>query len=154
MAGEEEILLAAKKARVMGLVLCLAWPLVLMALLTVGVMRPGTLPVQGWVEQTGYTFTALTLLAAGYITHRSGKVLAAFREVPEGERARVVFRTTLGFSILCSLSTFYGLVYWRLAGHHAARHALAYMALSALMFMIFVPRGPQWLKSLEPQDPK
>lgn len=146
------VVAAVQKARVLGLVLCLAWPLTLMALLTVGAIAPGNFRPEGWVQQVGYTFTALSLLAAAYATWRTGGLMKAFPTLPEDQRPGVAFRSSLGFSILFLLSSFYGLAYWRLVGRNAFQHVMVFVALSPVMFILFAPRLHHWLDALEESD--
>jgi hypothetical protein len=144
---------AVKKARILGLVLCLAWPLTLMAMISAGAIAPGTLRAEGWVQQVGYTFSGASLLAAGYATWRTGGLMKGFRNLPAELRPRVAFRTSLGFAILFLLSSFYGLVYWRLVGRNAFHHVLFFVALSPVMFILFTPRLNHWLEALGGGDP-
>jgi hypothetical protein len=147
-----EVVAAVQKARILGLVLCLAWPLVLMAMITVGTIAPGTLRAEGWVQQVGYTFTGLSLVAAAYVTWRTGGLMTEFKALPEAERPRTAFRSSLGFSILFLLSSIYGLAYWRLAGRNAFQHVMIFVALSPVMFILFAPRLHHWLDALEASE--
>ncbi len=147
-----EVVRAVRSARIIGLFLCLAWPLVLMAIITVGGIAPGQLRAEGWVQQVGYTFTGLSLVAAGYVTWRTGVLMKEFRALAPSDRARVAFRSSLGFSILFLLSSVYGLVYWRMVGRNAFQHVLLFVVLSPAMFFIFMPRLEHWMNALQEDE--
>lgn len=138
-----------RQARVAGLFICVAWPLLLMVLVATGAVRPGNAPLAGPVKQIGYTFTGLVLLGATWVTWRSGKVLKAFRDLPEARRPAVVLRESLLYAVVFELSSLWGLLYWMLVGPAAARYVGTFMALSPIMFLFFVPRFHAWKLALE-----
>lgn len=143
---------AYQRARVVGLVLCVAWPLFLMVLTATGAVKPGQNAPAGAVKQLGYTFTGLVFLSAAYVTWRSGKVMAGFRDLAPAERPRVVFRESLAYAAIFELSCLFGLLYWMLVGKAAWQHSMMFMALSPLMFFFFVPRFHAWQLALERKD--
>lgn len=153
MERHPDVVRAVKKARIIGLCLCLALPLTLMAMLTVGTIPPGHLRAEGWVQQVGYTFTGLSLVAAGYATWRTGDLMKGFASLPKDSQPQVAFRSSLGFAILFFLSTIYGLIYWRMVGRNAFQHVLLFMALSPSMFFLFMPRLEHWMQALEAPRP-
>lgn len=134
---------AFRNAYVLGFVLCVVWPLLLQLMLGT-VVRPGANPPVGAVQQLGYTFTGLSFAAAAFVTWRSGKVRQGLRNHPREAQPRVVFREVLLYAALFELSSFYGLIYWMLVGEAGTRHARAFLALSTVMFLAFVPRLPAW----------
>ncbi|HJU83999.1 MAG TPA: hypothetical protein VJ600_07290 [Holophagaceae bacterium] len=148
----EAIRPAYKLARLLGLVLCVAWPLFLMVLVGVEAVRPGTAPAVGAARQVGYTFTALTFLSAAFVTWRSGRVLKGFKALDPTLRARTVLRESLVYAAIFELSCFWGLLYWMLVGRNAFQHVLTFMALTPLMFFLFVPRLDAWKVALERED--
>ena len=145
----EAIRPAYRQARFVGLVLCVAWPLFLMVLIGTGAVRPGTYAVEGTAKQVGYTFTALTFLSAAFVTWRSGKVLKGFKALDPAEQPRTVQRESLVYAALFELSCLWGLLYWMLVGRNAYQHVLTFMALTPLMFFLFVPRMDAWKLALE-----
>ncbi len=146
------ILPAYQRARLVGLVLCVAWPLFLMVLVGGGAVKPGTYAAEGAVRQLGYTFTALTFLSAAFVTWRSGRVLKGFKALDPSERPRIVQRESLIYAALFELSCLWGLLYWMLAGRNAFQHVLTFMALTPLMFFFFVPRLDAWKLALEREE--
>lgn len=146
------LLPAYRRARVLGLFICVGWPLVLMVMVATGVVRPGTTPLAESVKQIGYTFTGLVFLSAAWVTWRSGKVLQGFREVAPEHRPRVVFKESLIYAALFELSCTWGLLYWMLAGLQVARYVGAFMALTPIMFFFFVPRFYAWKLALEREE--
>jgi hypothetical protein len=149
---DRELHIAYKRARLLGLVLCVAWPLALMVMVGRGVIRPGENSPQGVIKQLGYTFTALTFFAAAFVTYRSGKVLKGFKDLDRAKRPGVIFRESLLYAALFELSCLYGLLYWTLVGRNAYQHVLVFMALSPLMFFFFVPRFDAWKLALGDRD--
>jgi hypothetical protein len=147
-AGQPDAALrkAFQRAYGLGLVLCVCWPLILQLLLG-PVIKPGQAPPAGVVQQLGYTFTALTFLAAAFVTWRSGRERAALHGVAPALRPRIVFREVLLYSALFELSCLYGVLYWTLAGGEANRYARSFIMLTSLMFFFFVPRLGAWVEA-------
>lgn len=149
-APEVKALLPAyRQARVAGLIICVAWPLLLMGMVATGRVRPGTAPLEGPAKQIGYTFTALVFLSAAWVTWRSGKVLKNFRDLAPELRPRVVMRESLIYAAIFETSSLWGLLYWMMAGQNAARYVGTFMALTPIMFFFFVPRFHAWKLALE-----
>ncbi|MBS1783914.1 MAG: hypothetical protein JST24_00640 [Acidobacteria bacterium] len=146
------LLPAYKRARLVGLIICVAWPLLLMVMVATGTVKPGTAPLVGPAKQIGYTFTALVCIAAAWVTWRSGKVLKGFRELPAEERPRVVMRESVIYAAIFETSSLWGLLYWMMVGQNAARFVGTFMALTPLMFFLFVPRLHAWKLALERED--
>jgi len=132
-----------------GLVICVAWPLLLQLLLGTAVQRPQEQPAGGTVQQLGYTFTGLTFACACFVAWRWGRIRAGFRAVPEARRARVLIRETLLYSALFELSSLYGLCYYALGGPQAERFARGFIALTTVMFFVFVPRLRAWREAAQ-----
>ena len=125
----------------LGLIICVAWPLVLQLMLGTTILA-GTAPPDGAVRELGYTFTGLTFASALFVTWRWGKVRKALPSVPPASRPRLVVRETLLYAAVLELSSLYGLLYYALGG--LPRFARAFIALTTLMFFIFVPRIQAW----------
>ncbi len=140
---------AVMRARILGLLLCLGWPLILMAMLGGGAVKGGAMSPTGPLRTTAFAFMGLSLLAGGLVTWRSHKVLDGFKEVPSGERPRVAFREIVFYSALFELSCLYGLVYWLLVGRNAFQHVLTFMALTPIMYFLFVPGLNDWAQASE-----
>lgn len=146
------ILSAYRRARLVGLFICVAWPLLLMAMVATGAVRGGTAPLEGPAKQIGYTFTGLVLLSVTWVTWRSGKILKEFRDLAPDERPRVVMRESLIYSAIFETSCLWGLLYWMMVGASAARYVGTFMALTPIMFFFFVPRFYAWKLALERED--
>ena len=134
---------AFRLAYPMGMVLCVAWPLALQLLLGT-VIRQGPTPPGGVAEQLGYTFSGLTLLIALFLTWRWGKVRAAFAGVPAQQQPAIVFREILLYAALLELTSLFGILYYALAGPLAERYSRSFIALTSIMFFVFVPRLDAW----------
>jgi hypothetical protein len=132
-----------------GLVICVAWPLALQLLLGTAIHRPGGAPPDGVVQELGYTFTGLTFACAFFVTWRWGRVRAGFRELAAERRARVLIRETLLYSALFELSSLFGLCYYALGGPQAERFARGFIALTTIMFFVFVPRLQAWREAAQ-----
>ena len=143
------LLPAYRRARVAGLIICVAWPLLLMAMVATGGVRPGTAPLEGPAKQIGYTLTALVCLSAAWVTWRSGRVLKSFRDLAPELRPRVVLRESLIYAAIFETSSLWGLLYWMMVGTAAARFVGTFMALTPIMFFFFVPRFYVWKLALE-----
>jgi hypothetical protein len=126
-----------------GLVLCVAGPLALQALLGT-VLQPGAGPGEELVRQLGYTFTGLVCAAALFMARRWRRVRAGFAALPAGQRPRALAREILVYAALCAGSTLFGLAYYTLGGPLAERYARGFLALSPAMFVLFVPRLHAW----------
>ena len=127
----------------LGLAICVAWPLALQLMLGT-LIRAGSAPPGGVVQQLGYTFTGLTFAAALGITWRWGRVRRAFAGLPEAGRPGTVIRETILYAALCELSALYGLIYYALGGPLAERYSRSFIALATIMFFVFVPRFQAW----------
>jgi hypothetical protein len=129
-----------------GVVLCVAWPLALQALLGT-VIRPGAGPGGELALQLGYTFTGLLCAAALYIARRWHRVRAGFAGLPPGQRPRTLSREVLVYALLCAAGTLFGLAYHALGGPQADRYARGFLAMSPVMFFLFVPRLQAWRRA-------
>jgi len=67
-------------ARMIGLVACVAWPLILMLLIMTEKVAPGNFIPEGLVKEFSYTLTGLTLAGTFFVNYRSGKVLSRFKD--------------------------------------------------------------------------
>lgn len=138
---------AHRRARVAGLAACVAGPLLVLALAAAGVLAPGGNPVAGIYQQVGYTFTGLVFLAAAWAAWRRSRVLKAFGQVPAGARPEILRREALLAVALSLTSALWGALYWMLVGWNALRHALAFLFLSPVMFLCFMPGLHVWARS-------
>jgi hypothetical protein len=130
-----------------GLVLCLAWPLALQLMLGRAI-RSGGEP-SDLVQELGYSFTGLTVAAGCFMAWRWGRIRAGFRTVAAARRSRVLVRETLLYSALSALGSLFGLCYYFLGGPQAERYARGFIALSTIMFFVFVPRLQAWREAAE-----
>ena len=133
-----------------GLVLCLAWPLALQLMLGTAI-RPSPAPPSGVIQQLGYTFTGLTFASAFFVTWRWGRIRAGFRAESALRRGRILVRETLLYSALFEFSSLFGLLYYALGGPQAERYARGFIALTTIMFFVFVPRLQAWREAAGPE---
>lgn len=140
---------AYRVARLGGLGLCLGTPALIAGLILGGLVPPGGGRPEGAVLDLGYTFTGLVFLSAAWVLWRRGRILGAFKQVPEDRRSGVVLRETLLYAALFELSSLYGLVYWLLAGRTVLRHVLGFIVLAPLLFLALAPRLHHWTKAVE-----
>ena len=131
-----------------GLALCVAWPLALQILLGTAI-RPAPAPPGGAVQQLGYTFTGLTCLCALFVNRRWGRVRSGFRALAAGRRRRVLVREIMLYSCLFVLSSLFGLCDYALGGPSAERYSRGFVALTTVMFFVFVPRLRAWREAAE-----
>ncbi|MBI3132813.1 MAG: hypothetical protein HYZ13_15970 [Acidobacteria bacterium] len=148
-ASDPSLRQAVTRARILGLILCLAWPLILMAMIGGGAVRAGTLQPVGALRTTAFVLMGLSFLAGGAVTWRTNRVLGGFRQMAEAERPKVAFREILLYSALFELSCLYGLIYWMLVGRNAFHHVLTLMAITPIMFFLFVPGLNDWVQASE-----
>lgn len=130
-----------------GVVVCVAWPLLLQALLGPVIHRILEPPPGPAIQELGYTFTGLVLACAFGIHWRWGKVRASFRTVPAGRRNLVMVREIVLYSVLCEASALFGVLYYGLGG--LERFARGFLALAAVMFIVFVPRFTRWREAAD-----
>jgi hypothetical protein len=140
---------AHRMAYAVGLALCIGTPALIAGLLLTGAIPPGNQAPEGVYQQLGYLFTGLVFLSAAWVWWRSGRVLSAFRDLPETRRPRVVLREGLIYAALFETSSLCGLVYWILVGAHAARHAWGFILLTPALFVTLMPRMDRWKRALE-----
>jgi hypothetical protein len=140
---------AVTRARILGLLLCLGWPLILMAMIGGGAIRGGSLQPVGPLRTAAFLFMGFSLAAGALVTWRTNRILGGFKGRPEAERPRVAFREILLYSALFELSCLYGLIYWMLVGRNAFHHVLTFMALTPTMFLLFVPGLNDWAQASE-----
>ena len=140
---------AFRLAYVLGLLMCVAWPLALQLLLGTAIRAGAEAPPDGVVRQLGYTFTGLTFASAAFVTWRWGRIRAKFREVPQARQPSVILRETLFYAALFELSALYGILYYALGGPSAERYGRSFVALSTVMFLVFVPRLEAWRDAAE-----
>lgn len=133
----------------LGLALCVVWPLALQALLgrTIPLGFLGASPLAG---ELGYTFTGLVVLSALYVLRRSRLARSRFPGLEVSQRPRTMILEILLYSALFEASALFGLIYYGLGGPLADRYARTFIALSTVMFFLFVPRWSAWRKALEP----
>jgi hypothetical protein len=143
---------AFRIAYVLGLFICVAWPLALQLMLGTAI-QPGSAPPGGVVAQLGYTFTGLTLGSALFVTWRWGRVRKQFAAMPQEGRPGLVLRETILYAALFELSSLYGLIYYALGGVAAERYSRSFIALTTVMFFVFVPRFQAWRDAAQEEQP-
>ena len=136
----------------LGLLICVAWPLVLQLLLGTAI-KAASAPPDGVVRQLGYTFTGLTFAAALFVTWRWQRVRKAFAATAPADQPGVVVRETILYAALFELSSLYGLIYYSLGGPLAERYSRSFIALTTVMFFIFVPRFNAWREAAQEKHP-
>jgi hypothetical protein len=143
---------AFRIAYALGLLICVAWPLLLQVLLRAAVHPVAAMPSEE-VRQLGYSFTGLTVAGAVFVAWRSRRSREGLREVPAAARpGRVAREILLGAAIL-ELSALYGVLYYALGGPGAERHARTFLALAPVTFLLFVPRFQAWRASAGEERP-
>jgi hypothetical protein len=94
------------------------------------------------VQNLGYTFTGLTVASALFVSWRWGRTRASFPLVAAERRSLVMVREIILYASVFELSTLFGILYYGLGG--LERFARGFIALTTLMFFVFVPRFPTW----------
>lgn len=150
MSGNPRALVSAiRRAYGLGLALGLGLPALVAGIMLSGRVAPGDLGSRDLLLQVGYLFTGLLFLGAAWVVWRRGKVLAAFKALPEEHRPGAVLREVLLYSAILAAGSLLGLAYWRLAGLQAARHAWGFVLISPGLCLALVPRPKPWMKALE-----
>jgi len=144
MKPAADLIFRYRIARMIGLVVCVAWPLILMMLIMTEKVVPGNFISEGLVREFSYTLTALTLGGTFFVNYRSGKVLFRFKDQPEEEKPHIVFRESLIYILVIQMTTWYGLIYWLIPGWNASRHVGTFIMLTPICFFLFIPRLSQW----------
>ena len=134
---------AFRLAYPMGMVLCVAWPLALQLLLGTAIHRGAAAP-GGVAQPLGYTFSGLTFLIALFLTWRWGQVRAAFHRQSPDQQAATLVREVIFYSALLELTSLFGIAYFALGGPMAERYSRSFVALTTVMFFVFVPRLEAW----------
>ena len=133
----------------LGLILCFGTPGLIAVLMRSGVLPPGTQVPEGIFQQIGYLLTGLVFMTTAWVWWRSGKVLREFKMLPEARRSAVILQEGLLYAVVLETSSFCGLVYWILVGHHGARHAWGFILLTPVLYLALMPRYDRWAKALE-----
>ena len=137
---------AFRLAYLVGLLFCVAWPLTLQLLLGTAIHQ-GVPPPGDVARQLGYTFSGLTFLIAFFLTWRGGKVRKAFpRETPP-RQAAILVREVVFASAILEFTSMFGIAYYALGGPLAERYARSFVALTTVMFFVFVPRLNAWRRA-------
>ena len=129
-----------------GLVLCVLVPAALEFALG-RIPKLAAAPPEEFTRQVGYTFTGLLLCAAAFLSWRSARIRRAFAALQPADRPRIILRETLLYAVLCALGALFGLGCHALGGPQTERHARTFIALSPVMFLVFVPRLDAWMKA-------
>lgn len=135
----------------LGAILCVVWPLMLQVLIG-NVLKPGLFGPTELAQDLGYTFTGLVTLCALYVVRRSKRTLHTFAQIETTRRGRVMALEILLYSALFELSALFGWIYLGMGGPEASRYARTFIALSPIMFLIFVPRLPAWKAALSSKE--
>ena len=133
-----------RRAYPVGLALCLAWPLALQLMLGTTIRRIALAPPEGVIQQLGYTFTGLTVAIALFITWRWGRIKTAFKGLRPERQGTVLTREILLYSALMEFTSLFGVLYFALGGPKADQYARGFLALTTIMFFVFVPRLQAW----------
>ncbi len=149
MSAQPDLISRFRIARMLGLIVCVAWPLILMLLIMNQKVVPGNLISGTLIKEFSYTLTGLTLIGTFFVVYRSSKVLTNFKNQPEHLKPHIVFRESLIYVLVIQMTTWYGLIYWLLAGWSVSRHVGTFIMLSPICFFLFVPRLSQWLPDNE-----
>ena len=126
-----------------GLLFCVGWPLTLQLLLGTAI-RQGVPPPGDVARQLGYTFSGLTFLIAFFITWRWGKIRRSFAAEAETRRPAILAREILLYASLLQFTGLFGILYYALGGPQAERYSRSFVALTTVMFFVFVPRLEAW----------
>jgi len=129
---------ARRTPYLVGLILCVLWPLILQILLTR--LPQGEPSAPSVVESLGHTFTGLIALAAAWAIWRRARAKAALSEQELTVRCASLRRETLRAAALFGSCSLLGLLYFGAAGPRGERHARSYIAAVPVMFFVFVPR--------------
>ena len=127
----------------LGLLLCVAWPLVLQVILVRAIPQPGA-TAAGLATELGYTFTGLTALTAIFVLRRGTKVRAGMPSLDPARQPGTLLREILLYSALFELSAAYGILCYAMGGPGAERYGRTFLALPPIMFFLFVPRWQKW----------
>ena len=139
---------AFRLAYLVGLVFCVAWPLTLQLLLGTAIHQ-GVPPPGDMARELGYTFSGLTFLIAFFLTWRWGKVRRDFRKEPPSRQAAILVREVIFASAILEFTSMFGIAYYALGGPLAERYARSFVALTTVMFFVFVPRLDAWRQAAQ-----
>jgi hypothetical protein len=134
---------AFRRAYLIGLLFCVAWPLALQLMLGTAIHQ-GQQPPGDVARQLGYTFSGLTFLIALFLTWRWGQVRAVFHRQSPDQQAATLVREVIFYSALLELTSLFGIAYFALGGPMAERYSRSFVALTTVMFFVFVPRLEAW----------
>ena len=119
---------------ILGLLVCVLWPLLLELGLTH--LPPGEASDPALVQDLGHCFTGLVFLAAAFVFWRMRRV----KDQPQEARFQALGRETSMASLIFAACSILGLLYYGLAGPAGERHARSFIAVVPIMFLVFVPR--------------
>ena len=139
---------AFRLAYLVGLIFCVAWPLTLQLLLGTAIHQ-GVPPPGDMARQLGYTFSGLTFLIAFFLTWRWGKVRRDFQQEAPSRQAAILVREVIFASAILEFTSMFGIAYYALGGPLAERYARSFVALTTVMFFVFVPRLDAWRRAAQ-----
>ena len=139
---------AFRPAYLVGLLFCVGWPLALQLLLGTRIHR-GLTPPGDVARQLGYTFSGLTFLIAFFLTWRWGQVRRTFRAQAPAHQAAILVREIIFYSALLEFTSLFGIAYYALGGPLAERYSRSFIALTTVMFFVFVPRLDAWRQAAQ-----
>jgi len=142
---------AFRPAYLVGLVFCVGWPLALQLLLGTAIHR-GATPPGDVARQLGYTFSGLTFLLGFFLTWRWGQIKQTFQAQAPAHQAAILAREVIFYSALLELTSLFGIAYYALGGPLAERYSRSFIALTTVMFFVFVPRLDAWREAARGSD--
>ncbi|MFM8233753.1 MAG: hypothetical protein ACKN9J_01490 [Holophagaceae bacterium] len=144
MKSSSNLIFRYRIARMMGLIVCVAWPLILLLLIMTEKVAPGNFNSSDLVKEFSYTLTGLTLIGVFFVNYRSGKMLSQFKVHSNEEKPYIIFRESLIYTLVIQMTTWYGLLYWLISGWSVSRYVGSFIMLTPICFFLFIPRLSQW----------
>lgn len=127
-----------------GLVVAVAWPLLLQLTLLGWLKAPPPLLQGEGLHQVGYAFTGLTLLGSMLVVMRFRTLRRDLPRVPEPLRPGRLRGELFLAAGLCAATALLGLFYFALGGAETLRHARGFLLIAPLQFLGLVPRLATW----------
>jgi hypothetical protein len=133
-------------AYTIGIFICLCCPTILQLTLD-KIITPIPNLAAETVHNIGYTFTGLIIISTLVVKSRWQRIRSEFSNVDKNQQGHILMRETMLYSMVFVLSSFLGATYYLLGGISVKPFARNFIALTPIMFFIFVPRLHAWRKA-------
>jgi len=137
---------AFRIAYAIGLFMCLCCPIILFLYLDV-IITPIQILSCETVQNLGYTLTGIITFCTLAVNSRWRLIRSNFSNITKNKQGTILLRETILYSMVFGLSSLFGTTYYLFGGIPVKQFARNFIALTPIMFFLFVPRLYAWRKA-------